>query len=116
MSTGDRSSGDTLAELYRKQGLDLMWERATFPDGGNGVEAGIAMMMDRMETGRLKIFSHLSMWLEEFRLYHREEGKVVKENDDLMSATRYALMMLRYARRPRDRNAGALKRNVRGIV
>jgi phage terminase large subunit-like protein len=116
MSTGDRSSGDTLAELYRKQGLDLMWERATFPDGGNGVEAGIAMMLDRMETGRLKVFSHLSQWLEEFRLYHREEGKVVKEHDDILSATRYALMMLRYARRPRDRNAGALKRNLKGIV
>ena len=54
-------------------------------------------MLDRMQTGRLKVFSHLHDWFEEFRLYHRKDGKVVKEHDDLMSATRYALMMLRYS-------------------
>jgi len=27
-------------------------------------------------------------------LYHRKNGKVVKEGDDLMCATRYALMMM----------------------
>jgi hypothetical protein len=31
-------------------------------------------------------------------LYHRKDGKVVKEGDDLLCATRYALMMLRYAK------------------
>jgi hypothetical protein len=31
------------------------------------------------------------------RLYHRKDGKVVKEPDDLLCASRYALMMLRYA-------------------
>ena len=36
-------------------------------------------------------------WWEEFRLYHRKDGRVVKEGDDLMCATRYALMMLRHA-------------------
>jgi len=30
-------------------------------------------------------------------LYHRKDGKVVKEGDDLMSATRYAVMMLRHS-------------------
>ena len=43
------------------------------------------------------MFAHLNDWFEEFRLYHRKDGKVIKEHDDLMSATRYALMMLRYA-------------------
>jgi hypothetical protein len=32
--------------------------------------------------------------------YHRKDGKVVKEMDDLMSATRYALMMIRFAETP----------------
>jgi hypothetical protein len=36
-------------------------------------------------------------WFEEFRLYHRKDGKVVKIGDDLISATRYGVMMLRYA-------------------
>ena len=116
LSVGDRQSGDTLAELYRKQGLDLLWERATFGDGGSGVEAGVAIMLDRFETGRMKVFSHLADWFEEYRLYHRDEGKIVKEYDDLMSATRYAMMMMRYARLARGRNAGPLRRNLRGIV
>jgi hypothetical protein len=30
-------------------------------------------------------------------MYHRKDGKVVKESDDLMAATRYAYMMRRYA-------------------
>jgi hypothetical protein len=80
------------------QGLDLLFEHAQFEDGSVSVEAGLMDMLDRMQSGRFKVFSHLPDWWEEFRLYHRKDGKVVKENDDLMAATRYALMMLRYAR------------------
>jgi hypothetical protein len=54
-------------------------------------------MLQRMQTGRFKIDSTLSQWWEEFRMYHRKDGQVIKERDDLMSATRYAVMMLRYA-------------------
>jgi phage terminase large subunit-like protein len=93
----DKGSGDELAAQYRNQHLAMLPERATFVDGGSGVEAGLMLMLDRFQTGRLKVFGHLTEWFEEFRLYHRKEGKVVKEHDDLLSATRYALMMLRYA-------------------
>ena len=75
----DKGSGDNLADQYRKQGLRMTAERATFPDGTNGVEAGLMEMLDRMQTGRLKVFSHLNDWFDEFRLYHRKDGKVVKE-------------------------------------
>src|SRR5215211_3239412 len=44
-----------------------------------------------------EVFADLLDWFEEFRLYHRKDGKVVKIGDDLMSATRYGVMMLRYA-------------------
>ena len=67
-------------------------------------------MLDRMKTSRLKVFRHLNDWFEEFRLYHRKDGKIVKEHDDLLSATRYGLMMLRYAETPpraREAYAGA---------
>jgi hypothetical protein len=76
-----------------------MWhEHAQFEDGSVSVEAGLMMMLSMMQTGRLKVFKHLNDWWEEFRLYHRKDGKVVKVGDDLMSATRYGIMMLRYAR------------------
>jgi phage terminase large subunit-like protein len=93
----DKGSGEQLAQQYRDHGLNMLPERATFMDGGNGVEAGLMDMLDRMHTGRLKVAEHLNDWFEEFLLYHRKDGKVVKEGDDLMSATRYALMMLREA-------------------
>ena len=54
-------------------------------------------MLDRMQTGRFKVFANLDDWFGEFRLYHRKDGKVVKKSDDLLSATRYALMMKRKA-------------------
>jgi hypothetical protein len=93
----DKGSGLGLAQQYRTQGLNMLPDHATHADGGNGVEAGLMDMLDRMQTGRLKVFRHLEEWLSEFRLYHREDGKIVKERDDLMSATRYAIMMLRFA-------------------
>lgn len=93
----DKGSGEQLAKQYAEQGLGMLHERATFDDGTNGLEAGVSEMLDRMQTGRLKVFSHLNDWFEEFRLYHRKDGLIVKQNDDLMSATRYAMMMRRFA-------------------
>jgi phage terminase large subunit-like protein len=93
----DKGSGEQLAEQYKKTGLKMMPNRATYPDGSNGVEAGLQDMLQRMQLRKFKVFSHLSDWFEEFRMYHRKDGKVVKESDDLMAATRYAWMMKRYA-------------------
>jgi len=76
----------------------MLTDHAQFVDGSVSVEAGLMDMLDRMKTGRFKVLRHLNDWFEEFRLYHRRDGRVVKEGDDLMAATRYALMMLRHAR------------------
>jgi hypothetical protein len=84
-----------LAAIYRQNGLNMAPHARD--DGTNGVEAGIMEMLERMQTGRLKIFRELRQWTEEFNLYHRKDGLIVKENDDLLSATRYAMMMKRRA-------------------
>lgn len=93
----DKGSGEALRDQYAAQGLNMTTEKATFLDGGNGVEAGIMEMLDRMQTGRWKVFSTCGGWLGEFRLYHRVDGLIVKERDDRISASRYAMMMLRHA-------------------
>ena len=90
-------AGVALAQQYRNQGLNMLHDHAQFEDGSVSVEAGLMMMLDRMRTGKLKVFKEHLDWWEEFRLYHRKDGKVVKEGDDLMCATRYALMSLRFA-------------------
>lgn len=95
----DKTSGDQLAKQYRDAGLRMLPERAQFEgDRGSSVEAGLMEILERMETERFKVFGHLAEWFDEFRLYHRKDGKVVKLQDDLMDATRYALMSLRFAK------------------
>jgi hypothetical protein len=96
LQTG-KGDGKVLKESYAEHGLNLIAEHATHEEGGVSVEAGCIEMLERMQTGRLKVFSHLEDWFEEFRLYHRKGGRIVDERDDLMSATRYGHMMLRFA-------------------
>lgn len=101
----DKGSGQKLAKLYEEQSLNMLSERATFEDGSNGVEAGVFEMYERMSSGRLKVAKHLHQWFEEKRMYHRAKNQIVKLNDDLLCATRYAMMMLRHAEtEPRPHN------------
>jgi hypothetical protein len=92
----DTQEQEQLKDIYKKHGLKMLFQHAQFENGTNGVEAGITDMYERMETGRWKVFAHLADWFEEFELYHRKDGLIVKLNDDLISASRYALMMKRY--------------------
>jgi len=102
----DKSSGAQIAQAYRELGVNMLPQKATHaPEkgkmegtGGYGVESGILEIANRLKTGRLKVAKHLADWFEEYRLYHRENGLLVKENDDLLSATRILIMMLRHAK------------------
>jgi phage terminase large subunit-like protein len=111
----EKGTGEALAMQYKRQGVKMLPQQATFRDGGNSVEAGLMDMLDRMQTGRFKVAAHLGQWWEEFRLYHRKDGKVVKEQDDIMSATRYAVMMLRYARTGVDAGQSQRSRRAKGV-
>ena len=93
----DNTTGTPLAALYRKEGLAMLHEHATWPGGGFSTWAGVKEMQDRMTTGRLRVAKHLSDWFEEYLNYHVDGEKIVKANDDLLSATRIGIMMQRYA-------------------
>jgi hypothetical protein len=108
----DKGSGAQLAEQYRDNGVNMLHEHATHEQGGFGVEAGIAEMAERMQTGRWKVFAGNEDWFGEFRLYHREDGKIIKVRDDLLSASRYALMMRRFAASPPTSNERRERVNV----
>lgn len=97
-SQTQRGDGVTLKAIYKKAGLKMLPMHATFHDGGYYVEPGLVEMYDRMAKGGLRVAEHLSDWFGEFQTYHRKNGKIVKERDDLMDATRCLLMSLRYAR------------------
>ena len=92
-------TGDTLATSYRKQGgLLMLPEHATWPEGGVSTEAAIMEMQERITTGRFKAPAHLGEFWEEFDLYHRKDGQIVKVNDDILSALQKAIMMKRFSR------------------
>ncbi len=93
----DKGSGKMLASLYAEQGLAMLPDHATHEGGGYGLEAGVIELLERMQTGRFKVFRHLEDWFAEKRLYHRQDGVIVKERDDILSATRVAMMMKRFA-------------------
>lgn len=90
-------AGVALAKQYRDQGLKMTAGHAQFEDKSISLEAGLMAMLDRMQTGRFKVFAHLEDWFSEFRIMHRKDGLVVKDKEDLISATRYGMMMLRVA-------------------
>lgn len=95
----EKGSGEQQKNYYQQAGWQMTPEHATWPAGGVGVEAGLVELYDRMTTGKFKVFKHLSGWFEEKLNYHRDEnGHIVKVADDLLSATRYAYMMRRYAK------------------
>ena len=74
----------------------MLYERATWEDGSNGVEAGLYEIRDLMRKGKFKIFSGLRDVFDEILQYHRDDkGKIVKVRDDLLDAIRYAYMMKR---------------------
>lgn len=109
----EKSSGEPLADLYRKEGANMFHQKFSNPpapgteegSGGNSVEFGIAEILRRMETGQFKVFKGLKDWWEEFRMYHRDEkGLLVKQYEDLMSATRYCALSSRHFRTPSVRS------------
>jgi phage terminase large subunit-like protein len=85
----EKGTGKQVADYYREAGLELNIQFKN-PDGSISIEPGLLDMYQRMQTGRLKVFSHCTQWLEEFRVYHRKDGKLVQKHDDLMDASRYA--------------------------
>lgn len=84
------------SKIYKAHGLRMQAEHAQFSNGSIQTEAGLMEMRERMASDRFKVFANLSDWFEEYRGYHYDkENKLVKVRDDLMSASRIAVMAKR---------------------
>jgi len=119
----DAMGNPGLAEQYRNMGCNMLpWHFENPPaigekKGGNSIEVGIMDIFQRMENEKFHVFSTLNEWWEEFRMYHRKEGKIVPLFDDLMSATRYAVMSSRFSVSGKDKTwTGDLEYKNYGIV
>lgn len=81
-----QNNGLNLIDLYANAGIYLT-------KADNSVEAGIMHCYELMKEGKVKVFSNLEPWWQEFRLYRRnEKGQIVKKDDHLMDATRYLIV------------------------
>lgn len=105
----EKSGGKTLAQHYRDHGVNMLSKSARYPrapgeegerGGSQPVEPIVDEVLEMMANGRFKVFSTLSDFFEEKRSYHRKDGKIVANRDDIMKAVFYALMMRRYAVAP----------------
>ena len=80
------NDGRDVVSLYIEAGLYL------YP-ADNAKEEGIMKVLQRMQKGRLKIFSTMTQTLRELRMYARNlEGIPVKGNDHFMDCMRYLCM------------------------
>lgn len=109
----EKGSAKQQKSYYEEEGWQMLPDHAAWPDGSDGVWAGITEIKNAMDTGRFKVFSNLFEVFIEIREYHtvvvksgENKGgvKIVKIKDDLIDAIRYAYMMRRHAIRICDIN------------
>jgi phage terminase large subunit-like protein len=88
---GDKASekdGSRLIDEYRNLGLEI-------EPGVNAVQAGVAKVLQLLESGLLKVTYNCENWITEFRTYRydtKDPNKIApNQNDHLMDATKYVL-------------------------
>ncbi len=78
--------GNNLFDMYKDLGLNIH-------NANKAVESGLFTCWERLSTGRLKIFDDLNHFIDEYRLYRRDDkGRIIKKNDHVMDAFRYSQM------------------------
>lgn len=95
------TSGRRFVDLLKNDfGLNVVYQPFSNPPGpdgkhgGNSVEFGVNWMHSQMDNGNFKVFSTCTKFLQEMKLYHRKDGKIIDRSDDMISATRYASLMM----------------------
>lgn len=82
--------------LLRDYGVNMLPEAVK--DSEAVAETVSLELEERMRTGRFKVDLAQAGWLEEYRTFHRQDGKVPRKSHPLMAATRNAVAMLDWAR------------------
>jgi len=78
--------GDNLFQMYKDLGLKIN-------NANKSVETGLYTCWELLSTGQIKVFNTMTNFLNEIRMYRRDEkGKIIKTNDHLMDAFRYLIM------------------------
>jgi hypothetical protein len=98
----NQKDGTRLIDEYSvDQGLNLI-------PAENALEAGIMATWQRLETGRLKVFTTLTNLQDEYRVYRRDEKDKLVGEDHLMDCMRYIVLNFRnyFSTKPTDLPTG----------
>lgn len=78
--------GENLYQMYQDLGMNLV-------NADKSVETGLYTCWQLLSEGRIKVFKTLTNFMNEIRIYRRDErGKIIKTNDHLMDSFRYSIM------------------------
>lgn len=111
-----KADGKQLKDQYAVHGVNLLSLSARYSNDKGGAqpeEPVIMEILERCQTGGFKVFSNLGEFFEEFRGYHRKDGKIVARRDDVLKAVFYGVMMKRYAR---QEVIPTVKRHMRSVL
>jgi phage terminase large subunit-like protein len=96
----EKGSGKRLKEFYTSKGVKMLSRSACYKSdrlGSQPVEPIIQEINERCADGRFKVFSNCHAFFDEYRNYHRKDGRPIKIRDDVLKAVFYGVMMKRYA-------------------
>jgi len=86
VNQGSQRDGERLMDDYKKAGLNLR-------SGKYAKELAVDYVLERIRTGRFKVFNTCSKFMAEWRGYSRnEEGKIMKGRDHLMNALEFVML------------------------
>ena len=86
VNQGSQRDGVRLIDEYRQVGMYITL-------GKYAKELAVDKVLERIRTGRFKVFSSCRKFLDEWRMYCRdEEGKIKKGNDHLMNALEFVML------------------------
>jgi phage terminase large subunit-like protein len=97
----DPKSGQRFADIYRgEHEVNMLSKSARYKNDTGGSQAQWPIIEEirlLMESGKFKVFRTCTDWVTEFHSYHTKDGKIVSRRDDVLKASFYAKMMVRYA-------------------
>lgn len=86
VNQGSQRDGEKLIDDYAKAGLYLR-------KGKYAKELAVDNVLERIRTGRFKVFNTCCKFMEEWRGYSRDDkGKIMKGRDHLMNALEFAML------------------------
>jgi len=86
VNQGSQRDGERLIDDYAKAGLKL-------EKGRYAKEVAVDSVLERIRTGKFKVFNTCRKFMEEWRGYSRDDkGKIMKGRDHLMNALEFAML------------------------